>query len=177
MDDDIWKLREQEYTSAGTSINIAKAPAIFRLVDDRFGWDEGTINLDLGGGRYDTLTDALEARGVRNLIYDPYNRSTEHNQEVLDEVRDGGADTVTISNVLNVITEENIRLGILDQAYDALRPGGTVYITVYEGDGSGEERVTKSGFQLNRKLADYLDEVREVFPDAHTAGGMIVATK
>lgn len=46
----------------------------------------------------------------------------------------------------------------------------------YTGPGDGKEGVTKSGYQLNRKTADYLEEIQEVFPDAKRRGKLIVAT-
>ena len=59
----------QNYTSANTSINSTKVPAVFRKAD----FCKGTVNLDMGGGKYDTATEYLEGKGVENLILDPYN--------------------------------------------------------------------------------------------------------
>ena len=59
------------------------------------------------------------------------------------------SDTVTISNVLNVVKEKAARKEILLNAIDAIKPNGKVYITTYEGDGTGIGKVTKSGYQLN----------------------------
>jgi len=41
---------------------------------------------------------------------------------------------------------------------EGIPPG--IYVTVYEGDRSGKGKVTRDGWQENRKLASYLDEVR-----------------
>lgn len=54
-----------------------------------------------------------------------------------------------------------------------VKSGGTVYITVYEGKGNNAEGPTKSGYQLNRKTADYLEEIQQVFPDAKRKGKLI----
>ena len=55
------------------------------------------------------------------------------------------------------------------------KPGAPIYITVYEGRGDSQGGPTKSGYQLNRKTADYLEEIQEVFPDATRKGKLIVA--
>lgn len=170
-EDDIKEIG-QEFTSENTSINSSKLPAIFRLVD----FKPGTTNLDFGGGKFDNAADYLSQYDVINLVYDPYNRSAEHNAEVIKLLREaGGADTATCSNVLNVIKEPEVRNNVLQNIKKLVKPGGEVYITVYEGTGRGDEGPTKAGYQLNRKTADYLDEIREVFPDAQRKGKLIVA--
>lgn len=164
---------DQEFTSENTSINSTKIPAVFKMVS----FEPGTINIDYGGGKFDTAADYLTQYDVINLVYDPYNRSQEHNQEVIKTVRDaGGADTATCSNVLNVIKEPEVRLNILKNMKKLVKPGGNIYITVYEGTGKGEEGPTKSGYQRNKKTADYLEEIQQVFPDAKRKGKLISAT-
>ena len=93
----------QEYSSAKTSIK--QIPAGFRIIDKHFGWQPGTVNLDIGGGKYDLMTDALKEKGVKNLIYDPFNRPLEHNLKIIEELEDHTMDTVTMFNLLNVIKE------------------------------------------------------------------------
>ena len=165
---------EQEYTSANTSINSSKLPAIFKLVN----LSPNTINLDFGGGRFNNASEYLATKDVTNLIYDPYNRSSEHNKNVLDTIRkNNGADTATCSNVLNVIKEENARHTVIQNIYNLLKSNGTAYFTVYEGTGKGNEGATKSGYQLNRKTVDYVDEIKEVFSDVTRKGKLIIAKK
>ena len=164
----------QEYTSANTSINSAKLPAIFSMVN----FKPETINLDYGGGKFDNATTALEGKGVTNLIYDPYNRSSGHNKDVIDTVRkNGGADTVTCSNVLNVIKEPEARKAVIKNIYSLLKNSGTAYFTVYEGTGKGNEGPTKSGYQLNKKTGDYIEEISSVFPSVSRHGKLIIASK
>lgn len=164
---------EQEFTSERTSINFSKVPAVFKYVNN---WRAGTLNLDYGGGRADTAQDYLSKYDVINLVYDPYNRTPEHNKEVIKLVKEhGGADTATCSNVLNVIKEPEVRLNVLKNIKKLVKSSGEVYITVYEGTGKGDEGATKSGYQLNRKTADYLEEIQQVFPDAKRKGKLIVA--
>lgn len=164
----------QEYTSANTSINSVKLPAIFSMVN----FKPETINLDYGGGKFDNATTALEGKGVTNLIYDPYNRSSGHNKDVIDTVRkNGGADTVTCSNVLNVIKEPEARKAVIKNIYSLLKNSGTAYFTVYEGTGKGNEGPTKSGYQLNKKTGDYVEEISSVFPSVSRRGKLIIASK
>ena len=162
---------DQQFTSADTSINSSKVPAVFNKVD----WKKGTVNVDIGGGRFDTAQEFLKPKGVENLVYDPYNRSKAHNQRISDRLDKKKADTATISNVLNVIQEKDARIEVLNNAKENVKPNGEVYITVYEGNGSGIGAETSKGYQLNMKLKDYLTEVQEVFPDAYIRRGMIVA--
>lgn len=56
-------------------------------------------------------------------------------------------------------------------------PSGKVYITVYEGKGTGEGARSKvDAYQLNKKTKDYLEEIQLVFPDAKRKGKLIYAT-
>lgn len=160
----------QEYTSKNTSINSTKLPKIFSLVH----FDSGTTNIDYGGGKFDNATEYLSKMDVRNYIYDPYNRTEEHNRKVIDLINErGGADTATCSNVLNVIKEPEIRQNILENIKRLVKPEGNIYITVYEGSGDGNETPTKAGYQLNKKTEDYLEEIRRVFPNAIRKGKLI----
>lgn len=167
---------EQEFSSAATSINGSKLPAIFKLVD----FHANTLNLDYGGGKFDNATEYLKTMGVTNLIYDKFNRTAQHNQEVIRAVlENGGADTCTLSNVLNVIKEESIRHEILVNIYKLLKSDGILYITVFEGKPGQKEGPTKSGYQLARKTSEYIDEVANVFGEDKVTrrGKLIVARK
>ena len=112
----------QEYTSAKSSVK--QLPAGFKIVDKYFTWYQGTINLDIGGGKYDLMTEALKEKGVTNLIFDPYNRSSKHNVDVVRSIlMADGVHTATIFNVLNVIKEHEIQLNVLKFAHNALKKG------------------------------------------------------
>lgn len=164
---------EQEYDSAKTSINSKKLPAIYNMIT----LPEGSVGIDYGGGKFDNAVEALAEQGVTLHVYDPYNRSQQHNRAALKALRaNGGADFAINSNVLNVIKEPEARLNVLENIKTITKPGAPIYITVYEGSGKGNEGVTKSGYQLNRKTADYLEEIQQVFPDAKRRGKLIVAT-
>lgn len=174
VDEDDLEQVDQEFTSRDTSINSSKLPAIYKLVN----FPKGSLCLDYGGGRFDNGMEWLAEQGVEGYVYDPYNRSAEHNREVVRKIREnGGADITLCSNVLNVIKEPEARINVLKNMRKLTKPSGTVYITVYEGNGKGEGKQSKKdSYQLNRKTADYLEEIQTVFPDAQRKGKLIFAT-
>lgn len=166
----------QRITSAGTSVNTL--PRLFsRMPKESALFERGAINLDVGGGRFETVTDFLHAKGVHNFVWDPYNRTEDHNDRVYDLlVKDGRANTATLSNVLNVIQHKRDRLRTLDVARQAIGSEGVCFITVYVGNRSGRGRRTTKGYQLNRSAKKYVSEVEEVFRDVEVAkGGLIIA--
>jgi hypothetical protein len=169
---DVWQAPEQEITSAKTSINEKKLPAVFNKVKE---WVSGTVNADIGGGRFDNATDWLRDRGVTNLIIDWFNRDRAFNEANINRVRGGQADTATASNVLNVIQESDARDLVIRQAADAIKEDGVAYFYIYEGDKSGTGKQTTSGWQENRRTQDYIDEISQHFGDVTRQGQMIVA--
>jgi len=166
----------QEYTSAATSQSqVAKG---FGVVAKHVGWEPGTVNLDLGGGRYDHAVRFLQGHDVESHVLDPYNRPAEHNERVKRLItKRGGADTVTVFNVLNTIKEPKIHEDILRSAKQHLKPGGRLYLSVYAGDKSGTGRQTKTdSWQRNEPASAYLETVRKHFPGAQLRHGIIHAT-
>ena len=160
----------QKISSAKTSVNIL--PRTFKAID----FEPGTVNLDYGGGRFDKVTEFLAAKDVVNYVYDPYNRSAEHNAEVLGAVRkNGGADTITCNNVLNVICEPSSRDRVIRNIKKLLKPGGTAYFLTYKGDGSGAGKETKAGYQNNRPTKFYVDEVEKHFSNVRIYKDVIIA--
>ena len=172
FEDDEIVTGEQEFDSAATSINSNKLPAVYSMVD----FTPGQVVIDFGGGRFDNAVNYLKDKDVTLLVYDPYNRSAEHNKEVLRVIREnGGADAAINSNVLNVIKEPEARQQVLKNIKKLVKPGAPIYITVYEGSGKGNEGPTKAGYQLNRKTADYMDEIGQVFSNVKRKGKLITA--
>jgi hypothetical protein len=166
----------QEYSSAKTSIK--QVPAGFNIVDKYFGWQPNTVNFDIGGGKYDLMTEKLMEKCVTNRIYDPYNRTPEHNFDVLMFCLNGQSNTVTIFNVLNVIKEEENQIGVLKLAYNALIIGGYVFIRSTYMNPKKASGVTKSGtFQHYLTQKEYLEIVKKVFPNAELKYGIIYARK
>jgi hypothetical protein len=168
---------KQKYSSAKTSIK--QLPAGFKIVDKYFTWYQGTVNLDIGGGKYDLMTEKLKERGVKNLVYDPYNRNLKHNVDVIRGIlMANGVHTATIFNVLNVIKEREIQLNVIKLARNALKKGGIVFVRSTYMNRNKVSGVTKSGtFQHYLTQQEYLEIVKEVFPEAKLKFGIIYAHK
>ena len=164
----------QKYTSALTS--RPQVPALMRAVQARYGWQPGTTNFDMGGGRYDLGTRYLAERGVRNLIFDPFNRQKAHNFGVMQKLHARGADTVTCANVLNVIAEPEVRDHVVGACAKLLRAGGAAFFSVYCNP-AGKRGTTRDGWQEHRPLSSYLPEVGRHFGSVERVGALIVATK
>lgn len=165
----------QEYTSKETSINSTKVPVLFTKIFKGQG-SEGDANLDYGGGKFDTATNYLNSLGIENFIYDPYNRP-ESVKELEKYKFKGHFNSCTLSNVLNVIKEEEVRLKILREiSHFYLKRGCPLYITVYEGDKTGVGKETKKGcWQNNKKLSSYVKEVSIFFNFVTIKKGVITA--
>lgn len=165
-----------KHVSAKTCIK--QIPAGFRIVDKYFGWKPNTINLDIGGGKYELMTEALKEKGVDNLVFDPYNRTQKHNEDVLKACRLFGANTVTIFNVLNVIEEYEMQINVLNLALEAVRDSGIVFVRSTYMNPNKVSGITKSGtFQHYLTMNEYLEIVKKVFPNAELKYGIIYATK
>ena len=139
---------EQKYTSANTSINSKKLPAIYRMVSGRINETEKVI--DYGCGKYfDSYNLPENYHG-----YDPYNRPEKSELNTKYNI-------ALCSNVLNVIMEREARYNLLNTLKNL---ADKVFITVYEGDKSGKGKTTKNDcYQLNRKRGDYIPELVDVF--------------
>lgn len=160
----------QEITSEKTSIK--QVAGLFKDKNAKFG----KTNIDVGGGRFNLVTDYLAERGTKNMVFDPYNRGVDENTATLRYLQNGGrADTATCANVLNVIREPDARANVILEVAKCIRDGGTAYFTVYEGDGSGEGRQTSCGWQNNRKTVDYVSEIGRYFDDVERKGKLIIA--
>lgn len=167
----------QNYTSANTSINKNKLPAVYRkailTAQNVF---------DFGCGRYTKpIREYVESLGKQYFPYDPYNQSFADNAESDELValllKNAVPVDVVCSNVLNVIDDEDeiryITAGIMNVVR---KGGGKAYFTVYEGDRSGVGRATgEDQYQRNERLKDYL-RFFPADPDvyARTYKGMII---
>lgn len=148
----------QEYTSADTSINTVSA------VYKKLGSLCGEVILDYGGGKYDSNKDYMEKMyNTLVLVYDPYNRTSEHNHKVLSYFTKKPARHVVCSNVLNVIKEDDVILEILRHIYSLMDKNGWLYIKIYERDKSGIGCKTTKGWQRNQKLSEYIPFVEKAF--------------
>lgn len=160
----------QEHTSARTSLRQVSAGIKHAVKTGLI--KPHSVNIDNGGGSYDENKHHVESHveGSKFEVHDPYNRSEEHNDKVKGD-HTGKADYVGMHNVLNVIKEPEYRIGALHQVKSFMKPKtGVAHLTVYEGEGNGNARVTQndngrgSSWQNHRKTDTYLPEVRKVFP-------------
>lgn len=156
----------QTYTSAATSINSVKLPVVYRRIDIQPG-DE---ILDYGCGRYvDHIREYVHERLGMWDGYDPFNYPT-------DIPEDFRYDTVVCSNVLNVIDSDSVLHEIVGELARRLRKTGTCYISIYEGDKTGNGRPTKADcYQRNERTREYLPLVRRWFDNVEIHGNVIVA--
>ncbi len=176
---DVWAYPEQLYDSADTSINVSKKPAGYNELKKRGEIKDGDVIVDIGGGRFDNLVEDAAEEGATVKVYDPFNRTPEHNAAVVDSVKDGQADMAMSHNVLNVIQEDKNIIDIAVQAENAIKPNGKAHFSVYEGTGKGEGKVTTKGYQRNQKTQAYVPLIEQVFGEGNVTrkGKIITATK
>ncbi|WP_337366510.1 LPD38 domain-containing protein [Phascolarctobacterium sp.] len=159
---------KQGISSADTS--LMQIPAVFKKIK----WVPGTVNIDIGGGKYDLATEYAKEQGVENVVFDPFNRNKKHNEAAFEKIKTKG-DTATVANVLNVIAEEQWRDNVILQAAKSIKKNGIVYFSIYEGDGAGEGRVTSKGWQNNKKTSEYVAEIEQHFDEVKRKGNIIEA--
>ncbi len=160
----------QAIGSADTSLN--QVAATFK----NKAFQPGDKYLDIGGGKWDAGTQFLAGKGTENIVFDPYNRTAEHNDAIISRLRSGEKfPTVTVNNVLNVIAEKAVRENVVMQAAKAIDPEGTAYFLIYEGSRNEEGKVTTKGWQNNAPARAYVEEVGKHFEDVKTKGNLILA--
>lgn len=138
--------------SAYTSVNKDKVPALFTLAAKAGLIKPGCAVLDYGCGRWpEVAMGFLESQGAALVhSFDPAWFPD------ADRMLFEGYDLVCLSNVLNVIEKEIDRLYALKDAWDSLKPGGRLLVTVYEADASGASGPSRDGcWQERRKLESY----------------------
>lgn len=174
---------DQEFTSKDTAQGNKRpgsVPKLFKLVASKFGWPKGAVILDYGCGNQENMDNAsafLDQFGVQYVGYDKYNQSTEDKRAAIKLIRaNGGADIVTCSNLLNTIKEPEVRRNILDNMKALAKSGAKIYITTWYDKNKSEGPTGGNKYQLHRRPNEYLEEIREVFPDADTKGELIFAT-
>ncbi|HSX10984.1 MAG TPA: hypothetical protein VLF94_04640 [Chlamydiales bacterium] len=124
----------------------------------------GTKNFDNGGGSHDTNTLFLrDTYAIENWVYDPFQRSKEHNETVLEAVAHHDFDTSTSNSVLNVIDDFSQRLRHIFLSCDSLKEFGAAYFLIWEGDRSSEEKRLSYGYQANRLVGSYQSEIERIF--------------
>lgn len=163
----------QTFTSAGTSINSNRIPAVFRKAHF-----SAPIVFDYGSGKYtDHIEKYIRSKLITYLPYDPYNQD-DHINKVSMKMVEHAIDArlpvdVVCSNVLNVIDDDDTVRKVAGHIVEIVNAtGGTAFITVYEGDRSGHGRQTgRDQYQRNEPLRNYL----HLFPsNAVIRNGMII---
>lgn len=161
----------QAHTSADTSLNQVSAGLKYAVSKKLI--KPNSLNIDNGGGKYDAGKKHVESniQGAELHVHDPFNRSEEHNKSVKD-IASNNAEYVGMHNVLNVIKEPEHRKSALETVKSFLKPKtGIAHITVYEGDKTGNSRVSKadkgrgSSWQEHKPISSYMDEIKGVFPE------------
>jgi len=162
----------QNFTSARTSVNRSRLPAVYRKANLT-----APLVMDYGCGKYiDHIRDHVHSLHKAYLPYDPFNQPKEENASTVTLVCNAMYLHVPVdvvcSNVLNVIDSDGEVSRIchyLEEITSAT--GGTAFVTVYEGDRSCVGRQTgKDSFQRNAPLSDYL----RFFHSARIHNGMII---
>ncbi|MFO0089258.1 MAG: hypothetical protein ACK518_00310 [bacterium] len=161
---------EQQHSSAKTSLNQISAGIRYATKNGLI--KPNSVNIDVGGGKFDLGKNHVEENvpKAKLHVFDPYNRSEEHNNSVIDEIQSrGGADYIGLHNVLNVIKEPEYRNNALETVKGMMRPGSVAHITCFEGDRTGKGRVTQGGssWQEHRSIRSYVPEVEGVFSEPH----------
>ncbi len=171
---------EQQFSSKNTSVNSARLPAVFNFAVSK-GLIKPEFNiLDIGGGKFDNVKEHLYAKyKAKNYIYDKYNRGKDHNSDVLNFFSRKKADMAVISNVLNVIMEDDIKREIIKLAIDKTKDNGLILIKVYEGNKTSIGHVSKKDcWQENKLSHEYLKFIPKHHQErAKVKGGVIIISK
>jgi len=158
---------KQEYSSKDTSLNVVNK------VYTQYNFKPKSIILDYGGGKYDTNVEYMEKlNGSKVYVYDKYNRTEEHNEEVFKYLDKNKPDYVICSNVLNVIKEDSIIEDILKTISEKY-PFALVLIKVYEKNKSGVHEVTSKGYQRNEKTEAYIPVISKYFDVKSIKNGIL----
>lgn len=164
----------QKYTSGSTSINKNKLPATF--TSPYFDTPSGSINVDLGGGKFDNATEFLKQKGIVNLIIDPYNRDMEYNKRNEKIARENEVASVTVNNVLNVIMEPEEREKVIKNAKSFLRNGGKAFFLVYYKKGKTAGPTGEDSWQNHLPPLEYAAEIKKYFNNISIKGNLIIAS-
>ena len=161
----------QYHTSADTSINSKKLPAIYKKLADVM---EHKRFIDVGCGKYiNHLRDFATEHNAVAFFWDPFNRTEGQNVSAFVGSRNAGVDFSICSNVLNVIDSADAVTMCIRNA--VIFGNGTAYFTVFEGDGKGVGRETGTDkWQRNEKLREYKKYVPEEMDVKFKNGMMIV---
>lgn len=138
----------QQFTSANTSINSKKLPAIFHKINwNKFPKDFKV--LDIGCGKYIThINNFVKQKGGIYFGYDKYNQSAENNKKAVF----CNPDIVVSANTLNTIKENEI---VSELVFFMLSYNKPIAIQIYCGDKSNVGRQTKKDCYQRNQTKDY----------------------
>ena len=170
MERSFMNIEKQKYKSDKTSINTVNR------VYKKYDFKPNSLILDYGGGAYDSNIKYMKEKNCNVLVYDPYNRSEQHNKQVFDYITKHNVDYVVCSNVLNVIEEDFILIEIFRNILITC-PYAKVLFTVYEGDKSGVGKVTKKGYQRNLPYKAYIPIISKYFNIKEVKNGIIACER
>ena len=159
----------QTFTSANTSINSAKLPAIYHKIDFRYLdiMEHGLMVLDYGCGKFTNGMDYIKDEYGGYFGYDKYNLPDDVNTHAMRAFHNGEITCILCSNVLNVIDSDDVLLEITS---NFVWSGLPYFVTVYEGDKSGKGKSTKADcYQRNEHIQNYM----KYFPGAVIKHGVI----
>lgn len=162
----------QKYVSAGTSQK--QIAATFK--SPYFDTPSGSINVDLGGGKYDLGTEYLKQKGITNLIIDPYTRSEEFNTRNEKMARENKVTSVTVNNVLNVIMEPEEREKVIQKAKSFLTNGGKAFFLIHWKMGEQARQTKKDSWQNHMHPKEYLPEIQKYFGNVVLKGNLMIAS-
>lgn len=136
---------------------------------------------DNGGGSSDANRNYVKERYNKSLsVYDPFMRSEDHNREVLNEADKNPFDASVSISVLNVINNKESRIEHITRNFEVITEEGKSFFIVWPGNGSGEGQEIDDGYQSNKGIESYVDEISEVFREKITVfndENMAIATK
>lgn len=157
---------KQKYSSKDTSINKNRLPVVYSIGSDLI---RGKKCIDYGCGKYNNAIDYAKAELNAVVVpYDKYNRTETENAFALSQ----NYDLLICSNVLNVIAESEIRNSVIAKCA-SLAP--VALFTVYEGDGTGNSRVSKNDcWQENRKTETYILELKTAYKTVTKKGKLLI---
>ena len=167
----------QKNTSANTSINKNKMPAIYEKAVKCGFLKEKMVVLDYGCGKYtENLQRYIIEKGSFFVGYDKYNLSEPYNNMALRLGILVGYDLVLCSNVLNVIDDDEEMKKVIRNCVDMTKT--VALFTVYENKKNGKGEQTKEDcYQRNEPIEYYEKVISDMCYKVKKVSGMLVVSK
>ena len=150
----------------------AQIPAVARKVSNY----KGKTVLNVGCGRFPHLfSDFVLQQGAKRVInYDPNldsdylttlpNIPNAFNFNHYNAITATRPDIIIVANVLNVLNTPLLVRDVLQKVAQIARGHSDIYFSIYEGSKTGIRAVTRDGYQLNRRTADYVPTISKGIP-------------